>query len=206
MLFIQGAIYAKPFKPKQEAGGDAGKQYDTAYDGDQKIPGIDNGFTAVNIGTSANEQNKSFDVCDIAYDNKSYKPLGGNDDYAVVNKGNSTVKENECFEEVYDTTHDNKKNKQPLSSNNDYAVLSVRSHNTKGFGKSNLAQPDDVYDSAEGEKHKTMSHPSNDYAVFNSNNGNKHGNDKASTLYDTATDKKMRPGNNDYDFCELDND
>ncbi|XP_060558068.1 protein draper-like isoform X2 [Ruditapes philippinarum] len=197
-----GVIYAKSFKPKQEAGGDAGKDYKTEYDDDHNIPAIDNGYTAVNTGTSANEQNKTFEVCDIAYDNKSYKPLGGNDDYAVVNKGKSTVKENECIEEMYDTTHDNKKNKHHFNSNNDYAVLSVRSDNTE----SNLAQPDDVYDSAEGGKHKTMSHPSNDYAVFNSNNGDKHGNDKANTLYDTATDKKMQPGNNDYDFCELDTD
>jgi hypothetical protein len=203
MSFIPGVIYAKPFKPKQEAGGDVGKEYETAYDGDEKIPAIDNGYTAVNIGTSANEKSKSFEVCTIAHDNK---PLSGNNDYAVVNKGKSTVKENECFKDVYDTTHDNKKNKQPLSSNNEYAVLSVRSDNTKGFGKSNLTQPDDVYDSAEGGKHKTMSHPSNDCAVFNSNNGDKHGNDKANTLYDTATEKKMRPGNNDFDFCELHTD
>ncbi|XP_060558053.1 cell death abnormality protein 1-like [Ruditapes philippinarum] len=198
-----GVIYAKPFKPKQEAGGDVGKEYDTAYDGDKKIPALDNGYTAVNIGTSANAKGMSFEVCDIAHDNKCNKPLTGNSDYAVIKKGKSTVKENECIEEMYDTTHDNKKNKGHFNSSNDYALLSVRSDSTKGFGKSNLAQPDDVYDSAEGGKHKTMSHPSNDYAVFNSNNGDSHGNDKANTLYDTATDKKMRPGNNDYDFCEL---
>jgi hypothetical protein len=101
---------------------------------------------------------------------------------------------------MYDTTHDNKKNKHYLNSNNDYAVLSVRSDKK-------LTQPDDVYDSAEGGKPKTMHRPSNDYAVFNCNNGNKHGNDKANTMCDTKSDKKtMRPVNNDYDFCELDTD
>jgi hypothetical protein len=35
MSFIPGVIYANPFKPKQEASGDAGKEYDTAIDGDQ---------------------------------------------------------------------------------------------------------------------------------------------------------------------------
>ncbi|XP_060558064.1 multiple epidermal growth factor-like domains protein 11 [Ruditapes philippinarum] len=188
-----GVIYAKPFKPKQEASGDAGKEYDTAYDGDKKIPAIDNGYTAVKIGISANEKRKSFEVCDIRHSNK---PSSGNDDYAVVNKGKSTVKENECIEEMYDTTHDNKKNKQPLNSNNDYAVLSIRSDNTKGFGKSNMAQPDDVYDSAEAGNYKTMPRPSNDYAVFNCNNGDKHEN----TLYDTKSDKKISLVNNDYDF------
>jgi hypothetical protein len=76
------------------------------------------------------------------------------------------VKKDECIEEVYDTTHDNKRNEHYLNSNNEYAVLRLRSENdiVVGWGKKGALAADGhyLYNTAQGSKKKIMLHQGND--------------------------------------------
>jgi hypothetical protein len=145
---------------------------------------------------------KVFKVCDVAHGNQCNKSLSWYNDYALINKGKSAVRKNNCVEEIYDTTHDNKENKQHLDSNNEYAVLHLRSDNIIGVERTKRFPAADghvLYYTAEGSKFQTMLQPNNDYAVFKSNNEAFKA--KGNTLYDNnRREKKMQPVNNDYEF------
>jgi hypothetical protein len=199
-LSFSAVIYAQPYKPKQQASGDTGKLYGTAYDDDENISAIDNDYSVIK---SAKANNKCSETNDTLHATKRNKLSIGNSDYAVVNKVKSAVKKTECIEELYDTTHDNKRNKHDLNSNNEYAVLGVRSENAVGVGNTKgalAAEGHELFDTAEGSKFQSMLQPSNDYAVFKGNNGDNHEAVKANTLFDTKSrKKKMQPINNDYE-------
>ncbi|XP_060598170.1 multiple epidermal growth factor-like domains protein 11 [Ruditapes philippinarum] len=124
VLLVILVIYANPFKPKQEASGDAGKEYDTAIDGEQKYL-----LLTLAILRSDNiigvERTKGFSAADghvlynTAEGSKFQTMLQPNNDYAVFKSNN--VDNHEAFKAKANTLYDNNRREKKMQPvNNDY--------------------------------------------------------------------------------------